>query len=294
MYMGRQFTSAVVVAVLALAAAACGDDPDTSTADPAPAPGGTAADGDTSPDPSESSTDTEENGNAGDGSADPITTAADGDPVVGCPSGPTFPLSALDDVPPIAAAADGVEAAMRTFLDNEEGAFWPQEGWRVLHETPERVLVVHVGDRSNAADAGLSFMTIEADGDDWRWAGSSGGADCPLQFQLDEGLGIVEWELDPDHPEPGPDVTVVHVLATERDCASGQPMDDRLNDPVVLADESQVSITFSVAPLTGEADCPDNPATAVEVDLGEPLGDRRLVDGRDVGIELEDLLPTNE
>ena len=96
---------------------------------------------------------------------------------------------------------------------------------------------------------------------------------------------------DPDHPMPQPDDTVVHVLATERACASGQPMGDRLNDPVVLADDSQVSITFSVAPLEGDAECPSNPSTAIAVDLGEPLGERRLVDGRDVGVELEDLLP---
>ncbi|MEZ5245412.1 MAG: hypothetical protein R2707_09975 [Acidimicrobiales bacterium] len=281
MDMRRRFTSAALIAVLALAASACGDDADTSTADPGPTVDDASADGEFPPDPA---------GNTGDDPADPITTATDDDPVVGCPSGPTFPLSALDDVPPVADAPAGVEAAMRTFLDDEEGAFWPQEGWRVLHETATQVLVVHVGDRSTAAATGLSFMTLEADGDAWRWAGASAGGDCPLQFQLDEGLGVVEWVLDPDQPEPGPDDTVVHVLATERACASAQAMGDRLNEPVVLADESQVSITFSVVPPTGYQDCPGNPATAVAVDLGEPLGERRLVDGRDVGIELEDLL----
>jgi len=269
----RRLTIALALLV-AVAAASCGDDVDSTTADPV-----------TTTSPTTSTTST-----APDTADDPVTTAGDADPVVGCPSGPTFPLSALDDVPPVAEAAPGVEAAMQDFLANEEGAFWPQDGWRVLHETDERVLVVHVGDRSTAADTGLSFMTLEADAGEWRWAGASSGAECPLQFQLDDGLGVVEWELDPSYPTPAPDDTVLHLMATERGCASGQPMGDRLNQPVVLGDDSQMSITLSVVPLEGDRECPGNPAAAVDVDLGEPLGDRRLVDGREVGVELEDLL----
>lgn len=276
----RRTVLTTLAVVLAVFAASCGDDTDTETLGSPDSASDDATDAATT-DPSNDDT----------GIQAPITSAAADDPIVGCPSGPTFPLSAIDDVPPVSEAPDGVEAAMRTFLDNEEGAFWPQDGWRILHPTPEQVLVVHVGDRSTAAEAGLSFMTLEADGNGWKWAGASAGADCPLQFQLDEGLGTVEWQLDPDVPEPGPDATTVHVLANERACASAQAMGDRLNEPVVLADESLISITFSVVPLDGDQECPSNPSTAVEVDLGEPLGDRRLVDGRDVGVELEDLLP---
>lgn len=273
-------TAATAMAALALVAGACGDDAnDTEAGD-----GSTTTTVNTEPTaPSESTT-------TAPATPEPITSASDDDPIVGCPSGPTFPLSALDDAVALAAPANDVAAAMQTFLENEEGAFWPQDGWRVLHATDEQVLVVHVGDRSTAAEAGLSFMTLEHDGDAWQWAGASGRGDCPLQFQLDEGLGIVGWRLDPDHPEPGPTDTTVHVLANESDCASGQAMGDRLNEPVVLADASQISITFSVTPPEGDQNCPSNPNTAVEVDLGEPLGDRRLVDGREVGVELEDLL----
>lgn len=260
---------AALVAILALLAVSCGDDADTSAGPGAP----TTTSSDLGDQPG------------------PITTAGDQDPIVGCPSGATFPLSALDDVPPVSDAPDGVIAAMRSFLDDEEGAFWPQDGWRVLHETPDLVLLVQVGDRSTAADTGLSFMTVAREAGEWGWSGASSRADCPLLFQLDDGLGVVEWELDPDQPEPGPDATTVHVLATERACASAQPMGDRLNDPVVLADDSQVSITFSVVPLEGGQECPGNPAVAVAVDLGEALGSRRLIDGREVGVELEDLLP---
>lgn len=254
---------AAVLSVLVLAAG-CGDDADTDTTSTTAAPTTT--------------------------SAAAITNADVDDPLVSCPTGPAFPLSAVDNVAPVEEAPDGVVDAMRSFLDDEEGAFWPQEDWRILHETAERLLLVQVGDGSTAASTGLSFMSIAATDDGWAWDGASSGGDCPLRFQLADGLGIVEWELDPAHPEPESTDTSVHVLATERACASSQPMNDRLNDPVVLADASQVSITFSVIPLEGLQDCPGNPATAVEVDLGEPLGERRLVDGLDVGVELEDLL----
>lgn len=254
------FTS--IVLLVALAATACGDDSKTETT-------GSVDDAQTS------------------------TSTADPDPIVSCPAGATFPLSAIDAIAPISEAPSGVENAMRTFLDDEEGAFWPQDGWQILHQTADRVLVVHVGDRSTAAAAGLSFMTLEAVDDTWVWAGASARADCPLQFQLDPGLGVVEWVLDPDQPNPGPKDTAVSLLATERACASGQPMDDRLSEPVVLADESQVSVTFSVVPLDGGQDCPGNPPTAIMVELGEALGERRLVDGRSVGVALEEILPPN-
>ena len=267
-----------LLTVLVLAAAACGDDADTDTTAPPPTTSDVTATTITAAAPTTTP-------------AAPVTNADDDDPLVSCPTGPVFPLSAVDDVPPVEEAPDGVVDAMRTFLDDEEGAFWPQEGWRILHETADHLHLVHVGDGSTAASAGLSFMSIAATDDGWEWDGATSRGDCPLQFQLAEGRGVVDWELDPGHPEPGPADTSVHILATERACASAQPMDDRLNDPVVLADASQVSITLSVAPLDGDQDCPGNPSTAVEVDLGEPLGDRRLVDGREVGVELEDLLP---
>lgn len=45
--------------------------------------------------------------------------------------------------------------------------------------------------------------------------------------------------------------------------------------------ESEVVVTFSVAPKQpGAAACPGNDQVSYEVDLGEPLRDRALVDGQ--------------
>lgn len=216
------------------------------------------------------------------GSDASITSAADADPLVGCLSGPVFPLSALVAVAPVETAPAGVQEQLAAWLANEEGQFWPQTGWQVLYASDGEYQLVHAATNPDA----VAFMTVQQRDGVWDWAGASSGGSCPLQFQLDDGVGIVEWELDPQQPKPTAEDTVVHVLATERACASAQPMGDRLNDPVVLQGETTVSITFSVQPLTGDQNCPSNPPTAVEIDLGEPLGDRQLVDGRTVGIDL--------
>ena len=45
--------------------------------------------------------------------------------------------------------------------------------------------------------------------------------------------------------------------------------------------ESEVVVTFSVLPKqSGAADCPSNDQVSYEVDLGEPLRARALVDGQ--------------
>ena len=72
------------------------------------------------------------------------------------------------------------------------------------------------------------------------------------------------------------------MLVTERECASGQEPGDRMGAPdvAVLADE--VVVTFYVVSLLATestATCLGNPAVPYLVVLGEPLGERDLVDG---------------
>ncbi|MEV6488573.1 hypothetical protein AB0M20_08055 [Actinoplanes sp. NPDC051633] len=56
--------------------------------------------------------------------------------------------------------------------------------------------------------------------------------------------------------------------------------------PIIRKTESEIVVTFSVTPKqTGAATCPGNNEVTYEVDLGEPLGVRALVDGQCVGNE---------
>jgi len=53
---------------------------------------------------------------------------------IGCEFGPFFAPSTLDTAPVLVEDSNvsDIAAAMATFLDTGEGAFWPQDGWRVL------------------------------------------------------------------------------------------------------------------------------------------------------------------
>ena len=67
-------------------------------------------------------------------------------------------------------------------------------------------------------------------------------------------------------------------------------MDDRVMGPEVRETDEVVAISFAVRPLTGDQNCVGNPEMAFTVRLEQPLGDRAVIDGRDLGVRLEDLL----
>lgn len=206
------------------------------------------------------------------------------DVTIGCPSGPTFPASALDDITPLAdSGRDEIRAAMEPFLQSEEGGFWPQDGWSILHEEEKSMIVVA------RQPAGVSFMTLERRGGTWEWAGASGAQACPLR--LDPGkFNTVEWTLD--GPIPQPEATTFTVLVTERECVSGQPIGDRLLGPEVVMTDTEVLLAFAATRPPGlDQNCQGNPTDRVEVELSEPIGDRTIRNGLEVLGNLENLLP---
>jgi hypothetical protein len=134
-------------------------------------------------------------------------------------------------------------------------------------------------------------MTVERVNGTWKWAGSSSGGPCPLQTRPPQGLNTVNWRIDPSAGPLTPNSTQIEVLVTERECASGQAMGDRLLGPEVVMTDSAVLIAFAANPPPGEGQtCPSNPEQAVVVDLSEPLGSRDVLDGLAVAGNLEDFL----
>ena len=238
------------------------------------------------------------------GEAEPLADSAspgseDGpDPTrVGCPFGPFFPLESLDSTPPLIedSPVPEVATAIAPFLEGEEGDFWPREGWRVLEVVAnERVELVNTGTPERPE---LAFMSANWNGEAWMWSGSSIPGECDLVLDpaaIDGNL--VDWELDPTGAQLTPESTSVTLIATERDCVSGQAMGDRLNPPVVTVTDDAVLILLTAAPPPGESqDCQGNPSQTVNVDLPEPLGERRVRDARstnlgDLGTILNDLI----
>ena len=211
---------------------------------------------------------------------------------VGCPNGPYFPAEALDSPPPLVedSQVPEVAEALAPFLESEEGDYWPQAGWRVLEATEGgRVLVVHPG---SPEDPSLAFMSTEWGADGWRWSGASRPGDCVLVVEpSSEDGAVVDWEIDPDAESPGPNTTTLTLLATERGCASGQPMGERLHEPDVTLTDDAVLIRLTTEPRDGDQACPGNPSQRVEIDLGEPLGRRAIRDARDTDLgDFRDLL----
>jgi len=208
------------------------------------------------------------------------------DLMVACPNGPAFPASALETIVPLEEADPGIGDAIGSFLENEEGQFWPQEGWLVLHQDETTAIVVaEMGE-------GPAFMQLTKSGTEWEWSGSQSGGPCPLQYIIPDGLNTVDWRLDDTAPAPAPDDVTVAVLLNERECVSGQEIGDRLLDPQVVMTETQVLIAFASEPPPGDAfDCQGNPDMAYVVELGQPLGERELVEGLSTGVDLEDYLP---
>lgn len=206
--------------------------------------------------------------------------------LIGCPSGPWFPRSALDNHIDLASSGrNDIIEAVSPFLDSEEGEFWPQRGWRILHADDDNVLLVHLEPPDR-----LSFMTVENTGGSWKWTGAQAGAACPLVLKMAEGLNIVEWRLDPGE-SPTPDSTSLRLLLQERECVSGQEIGDRLVGPEIVYTEDAVLVSFAAEPPPGDAfNCQGNPETSYVLVLDEPLGERELADGRDTGMSLENVI----
>ena len=104
----------------------------------------------------------------------------------------------------------------------------------------------------------------------------------PAASEIPAGFGPATWALDPAFPLPGPTASKLHVLVWERACSSGRPTSGRMSAPVIDDSATSVSITIGVRPMTDNAlhACPIPRGTPALIHLGEPLGDRTLLDGR--------------
>jgi len=163
--------------------------------------------------------------------------------------------------------------ALRALLagPDMETDFLPDSGWYLAGRDATRASFV----APVAGDPPFVEAVIENGPDGWRPAG---WGQCRPRLALD-GLSAATWILDPAEAVPGPETTTFTALVTETDCASGRPPGDRLQPPEVFYGTEEVVVIFAVRPQAGNQDCQGNPSTAVTVELSEPLGERRLLDG---------------
>jgi len=207
------------------------------------------------------------------GTGDQTTTDAPDDARVSCgPGGQGFPAEALDG-PTGAEESDTPEAAgLRSLIENPDGiGELPRTDWRLLDRDDD-----HVTFGAESVD-GLTVVSLRREGDRWKFSGSAHG--CPdLMVVPPEGLSAAVWWRDPDADDSGDD-RVLHVFATDPNCASGRPTGDRLRPPTLETTDDEVVITFTAEPVTGDQSCPGHPPTPYQVQLDEPIGERTLLDG---------------
>ena len=164
--------------------------------------------------------------------------------------------------------------ALRAHLAHEgpDIDFLPDDGWTLAGLDADGAEFVTVG-----GESGMKVVTLESGPDAWR---VTGWGDCQARRSLPDGLGDADWRLAPDQPKLGPGTMSFVALVTERACASGRSSEGRVVGPDVVVVDHDILVTFAVRPQGGEIqECPGNPSTRVVVDLGEPLGDRTLLDG---------------
>jgi hypothetical protein len=149
---------------------------------------------------------------------------------------------------------------------------FPPSGYWLVNRTASRADYI-----ARAVGGGAPFAYVAFEFVDGAWT-MSGVGPCSPTLVLD-GLSLATWTFDPAMPRPGPDASRLGVLVTERSCASGKPMLGRLQPPSIDYAVDAITIVFFARPLRGDQDCPGNPSTRVTVELREPIGDRRVLDG---------------
>ena len=87
---------------------------------------------------------------------------------------------------------------------------------------------------------------------------------------------VVRWTLDQNPPSL--DVAELRLLGYERRCASGQSAEGRISYELSERSE-EVQIIIKIVSRNGDQECQGVPPTPIVVPLGQPLGERRLVDG---------------
>lgn len=192
-----------------------------------------------------------------------------------CGGGPAFDIAALDRLGAAELGVDPASAALRAHLTQGgiETEWLPDSGWIEASRTATEVIFL-----ARDADGSWYSVTVELGDGQWRvdgWGGCSPQPDLPL------GVNLAAFRVAPG-AALDPDVTEIAVLVTETVCNSGQDARGRILPPQLITDAETVTVVMTVRARGGAQDCPSNPETPFLLELPEPLGERRLLDGSSV------------
>lgn len=148
--------------------------------------------------------------------------------------------------------------------------------WLIVTASGRRLVILGPSQDDHVSDGSPLHSVVAADRGEEGWQLDLAGA-CELGLALD-GLGNADVRLDPDAPPPSGDATELHLLVTERACASGKSAEGRIRVVSHRYSDDQLQIAVGVEPRAGDQECPGNPETPFVLRLEEPLGDRTVVD----------------
>lgn len=94
------------------------------------------------------------------------------------------------------------------------------------------------------------------------------------------------WELGPGF-EITPETRTLHLLVTETACASGQSPEGRILEPTIGYSANAISISINMRVFGGAVNCIGNAPYPLTVELSEPVGDRRLIEGASLPPDVE-------
>jgi hypothetical protein len=171
--------------------------------------------------------------------------------------------------------------ALRRFVTSHVPAGEPVDPaqYRIIRKDEASVLYASEAARPPGEEGAFAISVIAVSRIDGRWSAQLAGT-CVPEIDL-PGLHAATWSLDLD-VLPGVATRRFTALVSETSCVGGQPADGRVVAPLIRREISRVVVTFGIVPpegMTGPQPCPMAPPTRVEVDLGEPLGARELLDG---------------
>lgn len=149
------------------------------------------------------------------------------------------------------------------------------------------LVVVVLGLIAIVATRGTEVVGAGAEGPSARsWA-------VPVVLVIALAIGaVIAWKVVDDRRNDGPGATAVWTPAqppkpsdtsftakvTRLGCSSG--VTGHVRKPTVTTTDDQITVTFTVDPLPEATyNCIGNPSSTYLVELGEPIGDRELVDG---------------
>lgn len=215
-------------------------------------------------------------------------TGASGDPAAGlpyaCASDP-FDIRVFSMPPTAETSNDPAVDGLRKTLVTDPSL--PPAGWWLIGRS--------VNQAQFAARGGESLWYVRVELREGAWNTHSWG-DCSPRLQID-GLSTALWALDPDAPPIGPETMVIRAVVTEH-CVP-EPLAGRLETPIVRATGDVVLVAFTARPPVGlnvripqqrptiistasrelHDICLGHSSATIDVELGEPLGHRLLVDG---------------